>query len=405
MPSPSARAGASSCIGRGCRPRRWTPLSRDRRGGEPVARRARGVRRRRARARRTAGRRQRVLTRARLARGPAAGGRATVSGRHDRARAARRLRRAARSPMNGDGPGRRGRAVRRGLTEPRDQALLLELVSGTVRMRGAIDYQLALRVHAAARRPGRRGADVAAAERVSADLPRSGAGLRRDQRCGRTDAARRQVERRRHGERGASRAVARSRALVWPDAPEPLALAVALFAPAMAGRALARALRQRANASWLAFNNEAPQLCLAANRLHGTRDELQARLLGEGVTTEPTRRAAHGLVVARRPPRSTPRHFARGASWCRTKPRSSSASWRRRAGDRVLDLCASPGGKTVALAARCAPGGQVVACDVRPRRVRLLARTLQRPGRADVPVVHVASAGDLPFAAGRSTSC
>jgi 16S rRNA (cytosine967-C5)-methyltransferase len=69
-------------------------------------------------------------------------------------------------------------------------------------------------------------------------------------------------------------------------------------------------------------------------------------------------------------------------------------------GARVLDLCAAPGGKTVALAARCAPGGRVVACDVRPRRVRLLRATLQRTGHANVPVVQVASAGDLPFSAG-----
>ena len=37
-------------------------------------------------------------------------------------------------------------AARETLTDARDQGLLLELVSGTLRMRGAIDYQLSLRV-------------------------------------------------------------------------------------------------------------------------------------------------------------------------------------------------------------------------------------------------------------------
>ena len=36
--------------------------------------------------------------------------------------------------------------ARRPLSDARDRALLLELVSGTLRMRGAIDYQLASRV-------------------------------------------------------------------------------------------------------------------------------------------------------------------------------------------------------------------------------------------------------------------
>jgi 16S rRNA C967 or C1407 C5-methylase (RsmB/RsmF family) len=44
----------------------------------------------------------------------------------------------------------------------------------------------------------------------------------------------------------------------------------------------------------------------------------------------------------------------------------------------VLDLCASPGGKTIAISAAIGAGGVVVASDVRPQRVRLLARTLAR---------------------------
>ena len=67
-------------------------------------------------------------------------------------------------------------------------------------------------------------------------------------------------------------------------------------------------------------------------------------------------------------------------------------------GQRALDLCASPGGKSMTLAARVGPGGALVASDVRPRRVRLLRQTLSRLG-IPAPVVQVAASGDLPFAA------
>jgi 16S rRNA (cytosine967-C5)-methyltransferase len=65
------------------------------------------------------------------------------------------------------------------------------------------------------------------------------------------------------------------------------------------------------------------------------------------------------------------------------------------AGGRVLDLCASPGGKTLALSV--APRTQVIASDVRPNRVRLLARTLARCRVPNATIVHVAN-GPLPFA-------
>ena len=49
-------------------------------------------------------------------------------------------------------------------------------------------------------------------------------------------------------------------------------------------------------------------------------------------------------------------------------------------GERVLDTCASPGGKSVAMAAAVGPDGLVVAGDVRGRRIDLLRQTLTRAG-------------------------
>jgi 16S rRNA (cytosine967-C5)-methyltransferase len=65
----------------------------------------------------------------------------------------------------------------------------------------------------------------------------------------------------------------------------------------------------------------------------------------------------------------------------------------------VLDLCASPGGKTVALAAAAGVEGRVVACDVRPKRIALLRETLARCAVTHARVVHVDAEAPLPFRA------
>ncbi len=57
------------------------------------------------------------------------------------------------------------------------------------------------------------------------------------------------------------------------------------------------------------------------------------------------------------------------------------------AGERVLDLCAAPGGKTTHLAALMAGQGEVVAIEVHPGRARALAETCRQMGADNVRVV------------------
>ena len=159
---------------------------------------------------------------------------------------------------------------------------------------------------------------------------------------------------------------------------------------------------------WVRFNNETPRLALRVNTLRAGRDEVAAALGAAGVDTAPTQHAPDGLIVtAGNPLRAPVPGSVSGSS-----SGSLSGSFfvqdeasqlvslvvAARPGERVLDLCASPGGKTVAMAADTRDTGLLVACDVRARRVRLLRDTVKTSGAACVRVAHVASSGPLPFA-------
>jgi 16S rRNA (cytosine967-C5)-methyltransferase len=66
-------------------------------------------------------------------------------------------------------------------------------------------------------------------------------------------------------------------------------------------------------------------------------------------------------------------------------------------GERLLDLCAAPGGKATALAAAMGDRGVIVASDIRPRRMRLLHQTVALSGSRHTHVVQVPVRGPLPF--------
>jgi 16S rRNA (cytosine967-C5)-methyltransferase len=67
-----------------------------------------------------------------------------------------------------------------------------------------------------------------------------------------------------------------------------------------------------------------------------------------------------------------------------------------RAGDRVLDLCAAPGGKTTHLAALMGGDGEVVAVERNRRRSGALARTVERLGAKNVRVDVADAAAERP---------
>jgi 16S rRNA (cytosine967-C5)-methyltransferase len=289
-------------------------------------------------------------------------------------------------------------AAHRTLTQPRDHTLLTELVTGTLRMRAALDFQLAQRTP---RSLATLDAEVLAGLRLGAfqllyldRVPASAVvndAVSLMRRGGKTSAG--------GFVNAVLRALARDRsALAWPDGTDAAALAVRHSHPEwLVERWLARYGAERTE-RWLTFNNTPPRLCLAVNRAMGSREALAEALAAEGVTTIPASRAPDGLIVVDGPVLGS---AALRDGWCVIQDEASqliAGLGALEPGQRVLDLCAAPGGKTMTLAHRVMPGGQVVACDVRPRRVRLLRELIARTHLPHTAIVQVPQVGPLPFA-------
>ena len=117
---------------------------------------------------------------------------------------------------------------------------------------------------------------------------------------------------------------------------------------------------------------------LALMRAQNEPPETVVRLVRGELEGEPTE-----IPGAWRVPRVDDRALADGRIWPQSRgSQLAGLAVGSQAGERVLDLCAAPGGKTAMLA------GEVTAVEVNESRARELEENLRRVGRDDVRVVH-----------------
>jgi 16S rRNA (cytosine967-C5)-methyltransferase len=300
--------------------------------------------------------------------------------------------------------------ARESLADRRDRALAGEIALGVFRWRAALDHALG---HLAKRRPDAIDPPVLDILRVAAyqilhleRVPPAAAvndAVNIARRAGHTSAA--------GFVNGVLRALTRQRdELPFPPRPDPARLdrpdereaaldylSITLSQPRwLAARWLERYGFDAAE-SWARFNNAPAPLTLRANRLRIDRETLAARLAAYDVATEPARFAPDGLVVLSGNPLATP--LSGDGSFVVQDEASQLVALMVEAagGERILDACAAPGGKTTALAVSVGPTGLVVASDFRPKRLGLLADSVRTAGADRVRIVRSDLRRPLPF--------
>ncbi len=291
------------------------------------------------------------------------------------------------------------------LADRRDQALFLELTTGTMRWRAEIDARLG----AHCRRPiGELEPEVRAVLRLAAyqihhldripahaivhESVQTTRALKQDRATGFVNGVLRNMIR---AQAGGDTLPVRP---IDPGQSEAALsyLAITLSHPRwLVARWLAR-VGFDACERWCRFNNAAPELAVRA--LDPGSGDFASRLRLEGVDASPGRfvpgavRLPAGALGRLRPETRHALLVQDEASQLVACLAGASP------GERVLDVCASPGGKTLMLSEAVRPGGVVIAGDLRPARVALLRATLARAGAA-APIVALDAEAGLPFGA------
>jgi 16S rRNA (cytosine967-C5)-methyltransferase len=273
--------------------------------------------------------------------------------------------------------------AREGVSDPRDRGLLVELAAGTLRWRNEIDALLraasgraidAIDPRARAvlrtaiyqlRHLDRVPAHAVVHESVETvraiGVPRAG---------GFVNAVLRSLQ------RGAGPDVLPIRPAEPSRREEALAyLSITLSHPAWLVERWLDRYGFEATERWCQFNNAPPELTIrSAGRLGP--DELIARLLEAGVPAAPARYVADAWqlppgALGRLPP-ALRAEIAIQDEGSQLVARVVSVE----PGQRVLDVCAAPGGKTLLLSAELAGTGLLVASEWRASRIRLLRATV-----------------------------
>jgi 16S rRNA (cytosine967-C5)-methyltransferase len=265
--------------------------------------------------------------------------------------------------------------------DPRERGLLTELVYGVLRLRGRLDFAL----ERFSRQPlARLEADALLLLRLGAyqllELDRIPAHAAVHATV---DLAHRIGMGRVSGlVNGTLRALERERTTIpWPtpdhlraylqhvcSLPSWLAKELLHQFPNSASRALAEALA-----------GPAPHT-LRVNTLKTDRETLLAALADAGHSARPCHYAPEGIVIEKRAPQGLP---GDREGWYQVQDEASMLVTHllgARPGDRILDACAAPGGKTTHLAALTGNQARILAIDKHAQRVELIRRGADRLG-------------------------
>lgn len=128
------------------------------------------------------------------------------------------------------------------------------------------------------------------------------------------------------------------------------------------------------------MSEQAP-LTIRVNTLKTTRETLMAEFAAAGIAGEPTSWAPHGVRIASKAAVTALPGFSEGLFTVQDESSQLAALFLDpQPGERVLDACAAPGGKATYLAQLMENRGEILACDISAKKLRLVTEAATRLG-------------------------
>ncbi len=149
-------------------------------------------------------------------------------------------------------------------------------------------------------------------------------------------------------------------------------------------------------------NNEIPPLALRVNTLKATRDEVLESLSTMQIDAKPSERSPYGIILGGTLPFSELESLT-GLVMAQDEAAQIVCSMLGLSkGERVLDACAAPGGKSAHMAELTGDSGEVLAVEMDGRRADTLRENMSRMGYRSVKVMNaditaMDKAGQGPF--------
>lgn len=141
---------------------------------------------------------------------------------------------------------------------------------------------------------------------------------------------------------------------------------------------------------------EPPPLTIRTNTLKMSREELMERLASEGVQCEATRFSPLGVRIITAGSVARLQSFRDGLFTVQDESSQLAVMFLSpEPGEKVLDACAAPGGKATHMAQLMGNSGEIIACDVIGRKLRLIGENAARLGISCIKTVPLDTARPL----------